>query len=67
MSSGNEKITINLPGMSNQEIKTSLISIYDKINKPPTKEVGYDLFLKLVHKNLNNIQSQFPFKPISVR
>ena len=38
--------------MSNQEIKTSLISIYDKINKPPTKEVGYDLFLKLVHKNL---------------
>ena len=52
MSSGNEKITINLPGMSNQEIKTSLISIYDKINKPPTKEVGYDLFLKLVHKNL---------------
>ena len=51
MSSGNEKITINLPGMSNQEIKTSLISIYDKINKPPTKEVGYDLFLKLVHKN----------------
>ena len=52
MSSGNEKITINLPGMSNQEIKSSLISIYDKINKPPTKEVGYDLFLKLVHKNL---------------
>ena len=38
--------------MSNQEIKSSLISIYDKINKPPTKEVGYDLFLKLVHKNL---------------
>ena len=52
MSSGTEKISINLPGMSNQEIKTSLISIYDKINKPPTKEVGYDLFLKLVHKNL---------------
>ena len=52
MSSGNEKITINLPAMSNQDIKTTLISIYDKINKPPTKEVGYDLFLKLVHKNL---------------
>ena len=53
MSSGTEKISITLPpGMSNQEIKTSLISIYDKINKPPTKEVGYDLFLKLVHKNL---------------
>ena len=52
MSSGNEKISINLPAMSNQDIKTSLISIYDKINKPPTKEVGYDLFLKLVHKNL---------------
>ena len=52
MSTGTEKITINIPGMSNQEIKSSLISIYDKINKPPTKEVGYDLFLKLVHKNL---------------
>ena len=52
MSSGTEKININLPGMTNQEIKSSLISIYDKINKPPTKEVGYDLFLKLVHKNL---------------
>ena len=52
MSTGTEKITINISGMSNQEIKSSLISIYDKINKPPTKEVGYDLFLKLVHKNL---------------
>ena len=52
MSTGTEKITINIPGMSNQEIKSSLISIYDKINKPPTKEVGYDLFLKLVHKNI---------------
>ena len=52
MSTGTEKITINIPGMSNQDIKSSLISIYDKINKPPTKEVGYDLFLKLVHKNL---------------
>ena len=53
MSTGTEKITINIPGMSNQEIKSSLISIYDKINKPPTKEVGYDPFLKLVHKNLH--------------
>ena len=53
MSSGTDKITITLPpGMSTQEIKTSLISIYDKINKPATKEVGYDLFLKLVNKNL---------------
>ena len=52
MSSGTEKININLPGMTNQEIRSSLISIYDKINKPPTKEVGYDLFLKLVHKNI---------------
>ena len=51
MSLGNDKNN-NSSGMSNQEIKTSLISIYDKINKPPTKEVGYDLFLKLVHKNL---------------
>ena len=53
MSLGSDKINSNVSsGMSNQEIKTSLISIYDKINKPPTKEVGYDLFLKLVHKNL---------------
>ena len=53
MSLGNDKNNFGLSsGMSNQEIKTSLISIYDKINKPPTKEVGYDLFLKLVHKNL---------------
>ena len=50
MSTGNDKNNLN--SMSNQEIKTSLISIYDKIGKPPTKEVGYDLFLKLVHKNL---------------
>ena len=54
MSSGADKIAINLSGMSNQEIKSSLISIYDKINKPPTKEVGYDLFLKLVNKNLHS-------------
>ena len=51
MSFGNDKNNYS-SGMSNQEIKTSLISIYDKINKPSTKEVGYDLFLKLVHKNL---------------
>ena len=53
MSLGSDKNNYNLSsGMTNQEIKVSLISIYDKINKPPTKEVGYDLFLKLVHKNL---------------
>ena len=51
MSLGNDKNNCNISsGMTNQEIKASLISIYDKINKPPTKEVGYDLFLKLVHK-----------------
>ena len=53
MSLGSEKNNSNASsGMTNQEIKNSLISIYDKINKPSTKEVGYDLFLKLVHKNL---------------
>ena len=53
MSLGSDKNNYNnSSGMNNQEIKASLISIYDKINKPPTKEVGYDLFLKLVHKNL---------------
>ena len=53
MSLGNDKNNFTLSsGMTNQEIKSSLISIYDKINKPSTKEVGYDLYLKLVHKNL---------------
>ena len=52
MSLGNDKNNLGSSGMSNQEIRSSLISIYDKINKPPTKEVGYDLFLKLVHRNL---------------
>ena len=53
MSLGSDNNIYNLSsGMNNQEIKASLISIYDKINKPPTKEVGYNLFLKLVHKNL---------------
>ena len=61
MSIGGDKNNYNVSsGMSNQEIKTSLISIYDKINKPPTKEVGYDLFLKLVHKNLySSVQMNF--------
>jgi len=52
MSLGNDKNNSDSSGMSNQEIRSSLISVYDKINKPPTKEVGYDLFLKLVHRNL---------------
>jgi hypothetical protein len=52
MSLGNDKNNYN--PMSNQEINSSLISIYDKIGKPPTKEVGYDLFLKLVNKNLDS-------------
>ena len=52
MSSGTDKKIINLQAMTNQDIKSSLISIYDKNNKPPTKEVGYDLFLKLVQKNI---------------
>ena len=52
MSLGNDKNNSDSSGMSYQEIRSSLISVYDKINKPPTKEVGYDLFLKLVHRNL---------------
>ena len=52
MSSGTDKKIINLQAMTNQDIKSSLISIYHKNNKPPTKEVGYDLFLKLVQKNI---------------
>ena len=53
MSSSNEKSSANFSSNKMiQEIKATLISIYDKINKPPTKEVGYDLFLKLIHENL---------------
>ena len=39
---------------SNPEIKSSLLTIYDKIGMPQTREVGYELFLELI---LNNIYS----------
>ena len=40
--------------ISNPEIKSSLLTIYDKIGMTPTREVGYELFLDLI---LNNIYS----------
>ncbi len=40
--------------LSNPEIKSILLNIYDRLTKPSTKEVGYELFLKLI---LNNIYS----------
>ena len=40
--------------ISNPEIKSTLLTIYDKIGMPPTREVGYELFLDLI---LNNIYS----------
>ena len=53
MSSGNDINSWNTSsGMTNQEIKTTLVSIYEKIINPPLKEAGYDLFLKLVRNNL---------------
>ena len=43
--------------MSNPEIKSSLLAIYDKIGMPPTKEVGYELFIQMVLNN-SNYQNQ---------
>ena len=37
---------------SNPEIKSSLLTIYDKIGMPQTREVGYELFLELILNNL---------------
>ena len=55
MSSSNEKNSLNFStSKSISEIKSTLLSIYDKINKSPTKEVGYDLFLKLINDNLHS-------------
>ena len=39
---------------SNTEIKSNLFTIYDKISKPNTKEVGYELFKKLISKNIHS-------------
>ena len=39
--------------MSNSEIKSILLNIYDRLGKPSTKEVGYELFLKLILQNIN--------------
>jgi len=38
--------------LSNPEIKSILLNIYDRLTKPSTKEVGYELFLKLILQNL---------------
>ena len=40
--------------LSNPEIKSTLLTIYDKIGMSPTREVGYELFIDLI---LNNIYS----------
>ena len=46
--------------MQNSEIRSSLLTIYDKISKPSTREVAYDLYKKLVLKNIYyNQQSNF--------
>ena len=44
----------NSPMLSNPEIKSTLLTIYDKIGMAPTREVGYELFIDLI---LNNIYS----------
>ena len=39
---------------SNSEIKSILLNVYDRLTKPSTKDVGYELFLKLILKHLFN-------------
>ena len=43
--------------LSNPEIKSILLNIYDRLTKPSTKEVGYELFLKLILNNLYSTSS----------
>ena len=38
--------------LSNTEIKSILLNVYDRLTKPSTKEVGYELFIKLILKHL---------------
>ena len=40
--------------LTNSEIKTILLNVYERLTKPSTKEVGYELFLKLILKHLYN-------------
>ena len=43
--------------LSNPEIRSILLNIYDRLTKASTKEVGYELFLKLILKNLSSPSS----------
>ena len=38
--------------IANPEIKSSLLTIYDKVGMPQTREIGYELFLELILNNL---------------
>ena len=40
--------------LSNTEIKSILLKVYDSLTKSSTKEVGYELFLKLILNHLYN-------------
>lgn len=43
--------------LTNPEIRSILLNIYDRLTKASTKEVGYELFLKLILKNLSSPSS----------
>jgi len=43
--------------LSFSEIKSILLNVYDRLTKSSTKEVGYELFLKLIIKHLYNPSS----------
>ena len=43
--------------LSTSEIKSILLNVYDRLTKPSTKEVGYELFIKLILKHLYNPSS----------
>ena len=43
---------MNSDQISNPEIKSSLLTIYDKIGMNQSREIGYDLFIELIMNNI---------------
>ena len=39
---------------TNPEIRNLILKIYDKLNSPSTRDVGYDMFIKLIEKNISS-------------
>jgi hypothetical protein len=43
---------MNSDQISNPEIKSSLLTIYDKIGMIQSREIGYELFIELIMNNI---------------